>query len=66
MAGTRHKCYQMPWGFVTIDTENPNDVAPEDYIAVFDVNMQESAQIDDGADLVVVDGNLIIDPGGVS
>lgn len=57
---TRFKTYQYEWGFVTIDTKN--ETAPEGYTAVFEVNIPEAEQITDGAQLQVVDNELVITP----
>lgn len=57
---TRHMTYQYDWGFITIDTNY--ETAPTGYFASFEVNMTEAEFIDEGADLRVVDGELVIVP----
>lgn len=57
---TRHQTYQMPYGFITIDTETES--APEDFLAgPFDVTEIEEVQIRAGADLAVPKDELVID-----
>lgn len=44
---TRYRCFQYPWGFCTIDTQNED--TPPGYIAEFQVNLEEAEMIQDGA-----------------
>lgn len=55
---TRYRTYQYDWGFITIDTQN--ETAPEGYIAEFQVNLSEAELIEEGAQLEVVDDELVI------
>ena len=55
---TRFKVQQFPWGFRTYDsyTEEPD---PGE-IARFDVNEQKAGWIQDGGQIRVVDGELVV------
>ena len=55
---TRFKVQQFPWGFRTYDsyTEEPD---PGE-IARFDVNEQKAGWIEDGGQIRVVDGELVV------
>lgn len=57
---TRYKTYQYPWGFLTIDTQN--ETAPEGYSQEFSVNLTEASYIEDGAQLEVIEDELIVIP----
>lgn len=57
---TRYQTYQMPYGFMTIDTQT--ETAPEEYIAVFDTTIPEAQVIENGAILEVVEDELVITP----
>ena len=57
---TRFRTYQYDWGFMTIDTRE--ETAPEGYIAEFQVNIPEAELIQDGAEIEIVDNDLVITP----
>lgn len=56
---TRFQTYQMPWGFVTVDTNTES--APEEFVAgPFMVNMDEAEMISQGATIEVVDDDVSV------
>lgn len=60
MPSYNHYCYQMPWGFITCDTET--DEPPLEYIDRWGVNVTQAEQIAEGATVEVVDGKLVVTP----
>jgi hypothetical protein len=57
---TRYRTYQYDWGFLTIDTQN--ETAPEGYTAEFQVNMEEAEQIEQGADIQIINDEAVVIP----
>lgn len=57
---TRYRTYQYEWGFTTIDTKN--ETAPEGYIAEFEVNIAEAKDIEEGAEIRVLNDEVVIIP----
>lgn len=57
---TRHQTYQMPYGWITIDTKTENP--PENYIAgPFDVTLAETALIENAAAIALnEDGTEVV------
>lgn len=56
---TRFQTYQMPYGFITIDTNT--EQPPEEYLdGPFNVNLDEAAEIQDGANIEIVEGEAIV------
>ena len=55
-----HYCYQMPWGYYV--QEVGVDPTPESYAKRWGVNETEARQIREGADVAVVDGDLVVTP----
>lgn len=57
---TRFQTYETSYGFCTIDTNS--EEPPEEYISgPYDVNMSEAELIQDGAGIVIVDGEAIVE-----
>lgn len=56
---TRFQTYQMPYGFITIDTNT--ETPPDEFIAgPFMVNIAEAEMIEEGATIEVVDDDVSV------
>lgn len=54
----RYYTYKMPWGYITIDSNNEPE--PSEYLEKFPVTSAEAEFIEEGADLYDENGELII------
>lgn len=56
---TRFQTYQMPYGFITIDTNT--EQLPEEFVAgPFMVNVTEAEMIEEGATIEVIDDDVSV------
>lgn len=55
---TRYKLQQFEWGFRTYDSQTEEPV--EGAIAEYDVNIAEAELIEQGGDIEIVDGEVIV------
>ncbi len=64
---TRYVTYQFDWGFATYDRNTEQEVIDTveqeaTYLSKFDVNLSEAELIQEGAEIQVVDNEVVVVP----
>ena len=57
---TRYKVQQFEWGYRMYDSQTEEPADGE--IARYDVNLEEAELIENGADIQIVDGEIVVIP----